>query len=159
MSPKFLICALFGVAMVHASTAAADTLTVRPATVRPGDPVLVTVTGSRGVPKGTANGSPLQFFAAGNGYQAVFAVGVDAPPGHLTVEVNSVAQPQTVEVSAVTFPETDVVVEDELANPSKPDRERINADNAASLHAVAKARGEPQFTRPFKRPPGEVNSA
>lgn len=76
----------------------------------------------------------------------------------MTIKVDGVAEIQTVQVGEVTFPETDVVVEDELANPSKPDRERIDADNAAILRAVAKASGEPQFVRAFRRPPGEINS-
>lgn len=49
----------------------------------------------------------------------------------MTIKVDGVAEIQTVQVGEVTFPETDVVVEDELANPSKPDRERIDADNTA----------------------------
>jgi murein DD-endopeptidase MepM/ murein hydrolase activator NlpD len=51
-----------------------------------------------------------------------------------------------------------VIVEDEMANPPKADRDRIDADNHAILVALAKDEGEPRFTRPFKRPPGEVNS-
>ncbi|HMG22132.1 MAG TPA: M23 family metallopeptidase, partial [Kofleriaceae bacterium] len=57
-----------------------------------------------------------------------------------------------------TFPEASVIVEDELANPDKADRARIDADNAAILGAVAKAKGDPQFVRAFRRPPGEVTS-
>lgn len=119
----------------------------------------MTVTGGGEMPRGTANGAPLQFFPARAGYQAVFAVPLDAKPDPVTIEVDSVAQPQSVRIRAVTFPETSVVVEDELANPSGPDRERIDQDNAAILHAVAKAKGDPQFARPFRRPPGEVTSA
>jgi murein DD-endopeptidase MepM/ murein hydrolase activator NlpD len=159
MSPKLVVCALLGVASVHASSAVAGpTLTVSPATVAPGDAVLVTVNRNGEMPRGTANGTPLQFFAARNGYQAVFAVPLDAKPAPITIEVDSVAQPQAVRVREVIFPETDVVVEEEYANPSKPDRERIDQDNAAILGAAAKAKGDPQFTRAFRRPPGEATS-
>jgi murein DD-endopeptidase MepM/ murein hydrolase activator NlpD len=146
-------------AIAPAASAAADTrLAVTPTVVRPGDPVLVTVTGSRDVPHGTANGAPLRFFAARTGYQAVFATALDATAGSVTVEVDSVALPQTVTLRPTTFPETDVVVEDELANPSRADRVRIDADNAAIVRAAATAKGPPQFIRPFRRPPGEVTS-
>ncbi|TMQ20586.1 MAG: M23 family metallopeptidase [Deltaproteobacteria bacterium] len=153
------MCALFGVVLAAASIAAADTtFTVTPTTARPGDPVLVTVVGSPRAPRGTANGKALQFFPIETGYQAVFAIALDARPDPVAIRVDSIAEPQTVQVGEVAFPETDVVVEDELANPSKLERERIDADNAAIVRAVARARGEPQFVRAFRRPPGEVNS-
>jgi len=159
MSPKLVVFAILGVVTAHASSVAAGpTLSVTPTTVAPGDPVLITVTGGGEMPRGTANGSPLQFFASRTGYQAVFAVPIDAGPKPITIEVDSVAQPQAVRVREVIFPETDVVVEDELANPSGPDRERIDRDNAAILGAAAKAKGDPQFTRAFRRPPGEITS-
>jgi murein DD-endopeptidase MepM/ murein hydrolase activator NlpD len=100
----------------------------------------------------------LQFFPARAGYQAVFAVPLEAKPASISIEVDSVKQPQTVQVREVTFAETDVVVEDELANPSKEDRARIDQDNAAILAAAAKAKGAPQFAKPFRRPSGEVTS-
>ncbi|TMQ16102.1 MAG: M23 family metallopeptidase [Deltaproteobacteria bacterium] len=159
MSPRTSMCALFGVVLAAASIAAADTtFTVTPTTARPGDPVLVTVVGSPRAPRGTANGKALQFFPIETGYQAVFAIALDARPDPVAIRVDSIAEPQTVQVGEVAFPETDVVVEDELANPSKLERERIDADNAAIVRAVARARGEPQFVRAFRRPPGEVNS-
>jgi murein DD-endopeptidase MepM/ murein hydrolase activator NlpD len=157
MSTKKLACAIL-CAGSAASAAPGTTLTVSADLVAPGDPVLVTVTGSGEMPRGTANGTPLQFFPARAGYQAVFAVPVDARPDPVTIEVDSVAQPQTVRVREVAFPETDVVVEDEFANPPKADRERIDRDNAAILAATAKAKGDPLFARPFRRPPGEVTS-
>jgi murein DD-endopeptidase MepM/ murein hydrolase activator NlpD len=139
--------------------AGADTkVTVSPAAVHPGDPVLVTVTGSTGEPKGTANGHALEFFPARAGYQAVFAIPLDAKPDTISVEIESAVRPASVKVTALTFPETSVIVEDELANPPKADRDRIDADNAAIIGAAGKAKGDPQFVRAFHRPPGEVTS-
>ncbi|HSR98111.1 MAG TPA: M23 family metallopeptidase [Kofleriaceae bacterium] len=158
MSTKSLACAILCAASVHAWAAPGTTLTVSSTSVAPGEPVLVTVTGSGEIPRGTANGTPLQFFAARGGYQAVFAVPLDAKPDAISIEVDSVKEPQTVRVREVTFAETDVVVEDEMANPSKEDRTRIDQDNAAILAAAAKAKGDPQFAKPFRRPPGEVTS-
>jgi murein DD-endopeptidase MepM/ murein hydrolase activator NlpD len=159
MSPRPVAYAFLGIALALASSVAADTLTVSPTIVHPGDPVLVTVTGSKELPRGTASGHALQFFPAKLGYQAVFAVALEATSDPVSIEVDSVPLPQTVQVRERVFPEADLIVEDELANPSKPDRDRIDADNAAILRAVAKAKGEPQFVRAFRRPPGEVTSA
>lgn len=139
--------------------AAADTkVTVSPTTVHGGQPVLVTVTGTAGEPKGTANGAALSFFRARTGYQALLAVPLDAKPETITVEVQSAVRPVEIKVTPSTFPETSVVVEEEMANPDKPDRDRIDADNAAIIAAVGKAGGAPQFTAAFRRPPGEVTS-
>lgn len=149
---------LVGLALAGASPAAADKLTVSPAIVHPGEPVLITVTGGDDTPRGTVNGAALQFFRARAGYQAVFAVPLDAKLDPVTIEVDSVVQPQTVAVRARSFPEASVIVEDELANPAKADRDRIDADNAAILRTAARASGEPQFVRSFRRPPGEVTS-
>jgi murein DD-endopeptidase MepM/ murein hydrolase activator NlpD len=140
------------------SAAAETKVTVSPTTVHGGQPVLVTVTGSKDTPKGTANGTPLVFLRARAGYQAVFAVPLEAKPEPISVEVDSAVRPATVKVTTATFPEASVVVEEEMANPPKAERERIDADNAAIIAAVAKANGEAQFSAPFRRPKGEVTS-
>jgi len=158
MDPRLVAYLFIGVGLAFASTASADTITVDPPTARPGDAVLVTVTGGQEMPKGTENGHALQFFRSKTGYQAVFAIPLDATPEPISIEVNSVALPKLVQIRAVTFPDTNLIVEDELANPAKPDRDRIDADNAAILAAAAKAKGEPLFSSPFRRPPGEVTS-
>ena len=149
---------LAGVGLAFASPAHADAIAVSPTTARPGDPVLVTVSGAREQPHGTANGNALQFFRAKAGYQAVFAIPLDTTVEAISIEVDSVRMPKVVKIRPVSFAETSLIVEDELANPAKPDRDRIDADNAAIIAAVAKSRPEPQFVRPFRRPPGEVTS-
>jgi len=141
-----------------AVAAAEPTLTVTPTTVHPGEPVLVTVTGTTEAPRGKAGGAPLRFFASKTGYQAVFATTLDIKEDHVLVELAAGAKPVSVAIAAGTFPETSVVVEDELANPPKEDRDRIDADNRAIVGSYAKAAGAPQFDRAFKRPPGKVTS-
>ncbi len=150
---------VLSVLLALGGAAAADPkVTVSPKTAAPGDAVLVTVTGSKNAPKGTANGTALEFHTAKTGFQALFAVPLDAKPDAISVEIESAKLPVKVAVKAKTFPETDVIVEDELANPPKEDRIRIDADNAAIIAAVTKGKGAPQFTRPFTRPRGEVTS-
>jgi murein DD-endopeptidase MepM/ murein hydrolase activator NlpD len=164
MTTRIIVCALISIAGLRSPAAADPKVVVTPSVVRPGDPVLVTVTGTRELPHGAVNGKRLQFFASRTGYQAVFATALDATTDAIaaedavTVDIDG-APPQTVRLRSGTFAETSVIVEDELANPSKADRARIDADNAAIIHAAARASGEPQFARPFRRPPGEVMSA
>lgn len=141
-----------------AATAAADTrVTVTPKVARPGDAVLVTVKGTKDKPQGKAGGDTLKFFPAKGGYQAVFAVSLDAKPEPIHVEIETAKNPAIVKVKAVTFPEARVVVEEEMANPPKPERDRIDADNKAILDVFSNA-GDPQFTRAFMRPAGKVSS-
>ena len=121
-----LLPALLAV-LALASTAAADIrVTVSPKVARPGDAVLVTVTGTDFQPKGDAGGGALKFFRAKGGFQAVFAVPLDAKPEDLSVEIESAINPAKVKVKAVTFPEAKVIVEEEMANPPKADRDRID---------------------------------
>jgi len=133
-------------------------VTTSPTTVHPGDAVLVTVVGATELPHGKAGGRPLEFFPAQRGYQAVFATPLSIDEDHVLVEVNDGAKPVSVAVVAKTFPETKVIVEEELANPGKEDGQKIDADNRAVEKSYAQAAGAPQFTRPFRRPPGAVTS-
>ena len=134
------------------------TVTVSPNTVHPGEAVLVTVTGATAEPHGKAGGRALEFFAAKGGYQAVFAVPLKIDEDHVLVEVTDGAKPVSIPIVAKTFPETKLVVEDELANPDKEQGRQIDADNAAIEKSYDQAKGAPQFTRAFHRPPGTVTS-
>jgi murein DD-endopeptidase MepM/ murein hydrolase activator NlpD len=146
--------ALCGITAVAAANPA---LTVSPKKVHAGDPVLVTVTGAKETPKGKIGGTALKFFRTRNGYQALFAVPLDAKPEPISIEVEGAPIPAAVAVEDHEFPETSLIVEDELANPDKPDRDRIDADNKAIIDA-ARENDEPMFVKPFRRPAGEVTS-
>jgi len=145
---------MFGVSSAYAE----PTLVVTPTSVHPGDAVVVSVIGTAALPHGKAGGVPLHFFAAKRGFQAVFATPLEINEDHILVEVTDGPAPLSVAVVAKRLPESSVVVEDELANPPKADRERIDLDNGAIGAAYAKADGAPQFVHPFRRPPGGVTS-
>ena len=147
-----ILCVLGGVA------AAGPTVTVAPAKVHPGDPVLVTVTGTTDAPRGKAGGAELQFFPAKAGFQAVLAVPLDVNEDHILVEFTAGPEPLSIPIVVKTFPETNVTVEDEYADPPKTDRVTIDADNTAIGASYAKATGAPQFAHGFHRPPGAVTS-
>ena len=131
---------------------------VEPRTVRPGDPVLVVVSDVNRAPVATVGGKELDFFRTRRGYQAVFAVPIEDAPDTIRIRVRGVEDAVEVDVDDRTFPETEVVVEDELANPPAAERERVDADNKAMIAALNDSKGAPQFTRTFVRPKGGVTS-
>jgi murein DD-endopeptidase MepM/ murein hydrolase activator NlpD len=132
-------------------------VTVSPTSAHPGDPVVVTVTGATALPHGKFGGQPLAFFQAKTGYQAVAAIALKVDEDHILVEADG-AKPVSVPIVAKTFPETKLIVEEEMANPGKEDGEHIDADNRAIEKVYGAAADEPQFTRPFKRPGGALTS-
>jgi murein DD-endopeptidase MepM/ murein hydrolase activator NlpD len=137
---------------------AEPTVSVQPKTAKPGDAVLVTVTGAKHLPKGTAGDRPLHFFRAKAGYQALVAIPIDAVERPIAVKVDD-AKRKLVQIRSFDFPETNVIVEEEYANPPPAERDRIDQDNRAMVEAMAKhSGGDPQFTRAFRRPRGEVTS-
>lgn len=152
------LVSLFTFVSLVGGVAGADVaVKVQPTTVRPGDAVLVTVTGATEAPTGDAGATKLQFFRSKTGYQAVFAVPLDGKEDSISVEVNKAKKGARVAIKPHTFPETSVVVKDELANPAAPARTQIDDDNQGMLAALTNT-GEAQFTRAFKRPAGAVTS-
>lgn len=162
LDPRRLFAAALAV-LSGAGLAVADPkVVITPRTAKPGDPVLVSVTGVTDAPKGKAGATTLEFFAAKTGYQAVFAIPLaikpDAPSAPISIDITG-AKPIVVEVKDVTFKETDVNVADEFASPGARDRAKITADNQAIIGAALKSKGAPKFTRGFKRPAGAVTSS
>lgn len=150
MKPRILVVLFILLAGAHVALADVRVATT-PASAIPGAPVVVTVTGVRKAPDGTAGTTKLHFFRARGGYQAVVAIPLDQPAGAFAVKVDGAAQPAIVTILDHTFPESDVAVDDELANPDGPHRAQIAADNRAIRAALAKSTGAPQFTK-FRRP-------
>lgn len=130
---------------------AAVSFAVTPAEVRPGDPVLVTVSGSVQTPRGKAEGKPLVFYATSGGHQAVFAVPVQRAPGELKVSLRGLP-PQTIQVVEYQFAAADVQVPDEYANPTPEQQARVHEDNRAIRKSFARASGPPLFRREFSFP-------
>lgn len=126
-----------------------------PASVAPGEAVLVTVTGVTDLPKGEAGGKALQFFRVKSSWRAVVAAPLENAK-RIAVDVAGIKR--DIEVRTVTFGEAAIVVEEELANPGPEERKEIDADNAAIMAALAKGDGDPQWKAAFQRPPGKVTS-
>ncbi len=139
-----------------AGTAAAE-VRVTPMSASPGDPVLVTVTDASAAPSGKAGGQALTFMKTKTGYQAVFAVPLTINEDHVLIEV-APEKPISVAVTPKTFSETDVVVEEEMANPPPEQKATIDQDNHAIGEAYVLADGGAKFKTPFKQPPGKITS-
>ncbi|HEY4182805.1 MAG TPA: M23 family metallopeptidase [Kofleriaceae bacterium] len=159
MKPRFVATLAFVYLALPSMASADPSMTVQPMTAKPGDAVLVTVKGASELPKGDANGKTLEFFAARGGYQAVFAVPLDTKADTVSVVVQKVTTGVKVAIKPTEFKHTDVYVEDEMANPPADLKPVIDEDNKLMIAALTKDKGEPQFTRAFKRPPGAVTSA
>jgi len=141
---------LLGLACSQA--AAEPALRVSTKNPKPGDPVLVTVDGVARRPKGKGGGVELQFFPVERGWQALFAVDLDHPPGELKVALQD-GPTETLVVREHKFPEEAVTVPPEYAVPPEDKRKQIDADNVAVIRAL-KHEGPPLFQRPF-RPAGK----
>jgi murein DD-endopeptidase MepM/ murein hydrolase activator NlpD len=155
---KSTFAVMLAVTLAGGAASADPKVRVEPKSARPGDAVLVTVTGTAGVPKGSHDGTPLEFFRAKQGYQALFAVPLDAEADSIAIDIHGLKKHAVLAVKSIEFPETDLVVEEELANPDGADGKIIDADNGAIVAATKKLSDTPQFTRAFVRPRGTVSS-
>jgi murein DD-endopeptidase MepM/ murein hydrolase activator NlpD len=147
-------------------TAATAGVHVVPPSARPGDAVLVTVTGVSSADaarvsgtasaSGTASVRGLRFFPTPSGAQAIAALPVELEPGTLSVEVRvpGLADPlhATVEIVDPAFPETTLSVEPKFITPSPEQRKRMEADQAAFREAFGRPFEAPLFAGPFGRP-------
>jgi murein DD-endopeptidase MepM/ murein hydrolase activator NlpD len=155
---------------------------------KPGDPILVKVTGSEGMPRGSAGRRRLVFFPVRGGWQSVFAVPLgDAPEAEeeedrgfwdtwhgrggqapaappdktapTTIKVAIADGPtQTITVMPHTFPEENITIDEALANPPAAQAREIDTDNAAVIAAL-RNNDPPMFKGRFRAPSGKKTSA
>jgi murein DD-endopeptidase MepM/ murein hydrolase activator NlpD len=149
-----------GTGTASGTGAGTGALHVTPPRARPGDAVLVTVTGvsaadSGGV-SGTASGRRLRFFPTASGTQAIAALPIELEPGTLSIEVRIPGRADplraTVEIIDPAFPETTLSVEPKFITPSPEQRKRMEEDQAAFREAFGRPFEAPLFAGPFGRP-------
>jgi hypothetical protein len=144
-------------------------LEVAPQAPRPGDPVLVTVTGVDHAPKGTAGKIPLLFFPVRQGWQAIFAVPIDPtggravpaprdpaspiedPPVEMKIVLTDPALSHTLTAKPRSWAEEQVKIDPEMAEPPADKRKIIDSDNVAIIAAL-KDRSPPRFGGSFAMP-------
>ncbi|MCI0574425.1 MAG: M23 family metallopeptidase [Myxococcaceae bacterium] len=131
------------------------TLTVQPVRARPGDPVLVEVSGVTAPPIGALAGRPLAFFPVEGGFRAFGALPVETPAGAVEVAVTLPADEalrSTLEVEEPRWPARELRVAPEFTEPPPEVQQRIEEDRAAFAKAFDQPFSPPRFTRPFALP-------
>lgn len=145
MSPALLL-------LLVAGAPAAD---VQPARARPGDAVLVTVTGAGATPSGALLGRPLRFFAAGpDRWQALAPLPAEASPGPHSLALDADGAPVTaaLEIAPAGFRSTTLSVPPRFLEPPPSAKRRIAADGAALAEAYAQPFEPPRWTGAMARP-------
>lgn len=135
--------------------AAAPAAEIRPAQARPGDAVLVTVTGAGAEPAGRLLGRPLRFFAAGpDRWQALAPLPAEAAPGPAALELDAGGEqvPAALEILPAGFRATTLSVAPRFLEPPAAARPRIAADGAALAAAYAQPFGPPRWAGAMARP-------
>jgi murein DD-endopeptidase MepM/ murein hydrolase activator NlpD len=155
---------------------------------KPGDPVLVKVTGTTTMPRGTADRRRLAFYPVKGGWQAVFGVplgdapeaeeeedkggfwdiwrggGAAAAPADKTaartikITIADTGVSKTLTVKPRAFPEEAITIDAALADPPANQAKEIDADNAAVIAALRNS-DPPLFKGRFRAPAGKKSSA
>jgi murein DD-endopeptidase MepM/ murein hydrolase activator NlpD len=134
---------------------AAPAAEVQPARARPGDAVLVTVSGAGGVPSGALLGRPLRFYAAGpDRWQAAAPLPTEATPGPVVLALDAAGEqvPAALEVVPAGFRSSTLSVAPRFLEPPASARKRIAADGAALAEAYGQPFGPPRYQGAMARP-------
>ncbi len=142
------------------SAGAAPSLSVQPGTAKPGDPVLVTVSGLEGPPKGTLAGKRLRFFEAAGGWQALTGLPVEHPLGTVEVKVEGSASAEgtpveltgTLDVVDAGYPTRQLKVAGKYVKPPASVKTRIAEDRKAFAAAFSQRFRAPLFQQNFAWP-------
>ncbi|HVP63176.1 MAG TPA: M23 family metallopeptidase [Myxococcaceae bacterium] len=146
--------AAFLALLASLAAAAAPSLELVPARVKPGDPVLVVVRGAEGVPEGTIGSRPARFYAHGQDAEALVGIPVEEEPGILQVRVTAGAIPlgARLEVIPPEFPERNLTVAKKFVRIPPSARARIKSDQAAYQKAWATPFHPRAFGDNFQKP-------
>jgi murein DD-endopeptidase MepM/ murein hydrolase activator NlpD len=115
------------------AAAAAPSLELVPARVKPGDPVLLVVRGTEELPEGTVGSKPAEFYRHGDHAEALVGIPVEEEPGMLQVRVTAggVSLGAPLEIVPPEFPERKLTVASKFVKIPPSARARIKADQAA----------------------------
>lgn len=146
--------------VAFSAQAGSPSLSVQPGTAKPGDPVLVTVSGLDSAPTGTLNGRPLRFYEAAGGWQAITGLGVEHPVGATEVKVVGKSLPEgtaveltgTLDVVEPGYPERQLKVAGKYVKPPKSVKARMAEDRAAFAAAFSQEFRAPLFQKNFAWP-------
>jgi murein DD-endopeptidase MepM/ murein hydrolase activator NlpD len=151
---------LLALSLVAFQAGATPSLSIQPGTAKPGDPVLVTVSGLSGAPTGTIAGRPLRFYPSGGVWQALTGLAVEHPVGTTEVKVQGKVKPEsapvelagTLDVLEPGYPERQLQVAGKYVKPPESVKARMAADRAAFAAAFSQDFKDPLFDRNFEWP-------
>ena len=146
--------AAFLALLVSLAAAAAPSVEVIPARVKPGDPVLVVVRGAQGLPDGTVGTREASFYLHGSDAEALVGIPVEQEPGLLEVHVSAAGGHlrAPLEVVPPEFPERKLTVASKFVRIPASARKRIKADQAAFQKAWATPFRPRAFSDNFEKP-------
>ncbi|ABC83153.1 M23 family metallopeptidase [Anaeromyxobacter dehalogenans] len=135
--------------------AATPSLTLAPEVARPGDAVLVRVTGAGPeAPRATLGGRPLTFWRAGAEWRALAALPIETPAGDLPAEAEAAgaALRGVLRIVEPGFSSRALTLAPKYVEPPEAVKARIAADRKAFAEAYARPFEPPAFSRPFALP-------
>jgi len=143
------------------------TVTVQPGTAKPGDPVLVTVTGAAALPTGKLAGRTLHFYRWGDRYEAISALPVEHALGPFPVTVKVAARrgapayalEAEIDVVDPNYPKRELSVDRKFISPPPEEKERIAQDQEAFKAAWNTPFGPRLFKGDFEWPRHSVVTA
>jgi murein DD-endopeptidase MepM/ murein hydrolase activator NlpD len=129
-------------------------VSVAPVDARPGDAVLVSVTGAAEEPAGTVAGRPLAFWRARGEWRALAALPIELPPGPAgaAVEVGGARLEAPFLVVEPGFASRSLTVEPRFVEPPPEVRARVEADRKAFAKAYDRPFSPPRFRGAFGWP-------
>ena len=136
------------------AAAAAPSLELVPARVKPGDPVLVVVRGVEGLPEGTVGSLPATFYRHGEQAEALVGIPVEEEPGLVQVRVTAGALKldAPLEIVPPEFPERKLTVASKFVKIPPSAKARIKADQAAFQKAWDTPFRPRAFSDNFEKP-------
>jgi len=156
----FFPLTLLALGLVAFEAGANPSLSIQPGTAKPGDPVLVTVSGLSSAPTGTIAGRPLRFYPSAGQWQALTGLAVEHPVGLTDVKVQGKVLPEgtpvefagTLDVIDPGYPERQLQVAGKYVKPPEAVKARMAEDRAAFAAAFSQDFSDPLFERNFEWP-------
>jgi len=141
--------------LLVALLAGAPSLDLVPSTVRPGDVVLLRVTGAAAVPRGSLAGRTLAFWRTGEEeWRALAPLPIETPPGDMAVRVQAAGTALATGLAVVEpgFTHHAITVDRRFVEPPRSVKRRIAADHKAFARAFAQPFAPPLFQGAFDWP-------
>jgi hypothetical protein len=149
------LAALVALAPILLAAAPRLNVVIAPPAARPGDAVLVRVSGALAEPRGTLAGRPLGFYRVGREWRALAALPTETPVGEVptTIEAGDARAERTLAIVEPGWPERAISgVPAKFIEPPPEVTARIAADRAAFEAAYARPFEPPRFRRAFAWP-------